>query len=80
MTLTLKVPPELALKLEAVAARKRIPKSKFVRDALITALSQEKEEPSLYDLMKDGIGCIKSGQRDLSTNPKHMEGFGQWRK
>jgi hypothetical protein len=23
------------------------------------------------------IGCIKDGPSDLSTNPKHMEGFGE---
>ncbi|TWT73845.1 hypothetical protein Pla123a_37390 [Posidoniimonas polymericola] len=23
------------------------------------------------------VGCIKDGPNDLSTNPKHMEGFGR---
>jgi len=76
-TLTLKVPRELAQKLEAVSARKRVSKSKIMRDALDVALRKVKAKPSLYDLMKDGLGCISSGKRDLSTNPKHMKGYGQ---
>ena len=77
-TITLKVPSEMAAKLEAVATKKRVPKSKYVREALSTALSKEKEYPSLYDLMKDAIGCF-DGPSDLSTNPKHMKGYGKWR-
>jgi predicted transcriptional regulator len=76
-TLTLKVPSELAAKLKAVAARKRVPKSQLMREALGTYLSKHKVKPSLYDRMKNGIGCIKSGKGDLSTNPKHLEGYGR---
>ncbi len=32
---------------------------------------------SAYEAMKDGCGIVRSGHRDLSTNPKHMEGFGR---
>jgi len=76
-TLTLKVPREMAQKLEAVATRKRVPKSKLMREALDVFLSKQKTKPSLYDRMKDGIGCISSGKGDLSTNPMHMEGYGR---
>jgi Arc/MetJ-type ribon-helix-helix transcriptional regulator len=76
-TITLKVPSETAAKLNAVAARKRVPKSKYVRDALNAALKKEKEQPSMYDLMKDAIGCF-DGPSDLSTNPKYMKGYGKW--
>jgi predicted transcriptional regulator len=79
-TLTLKVPRDLAQKLEAISARKRISKSKIIRDALDTAFRREKNRSNLYDSMKDGLGCINSGKRDLATNPKHLKGFGQWRK
>jgi metal-responsive CopG/Arc/MetJ family transcriptional regulator len=78
--LTLKVPRELAQKLEAVSVRKRVSKSKIIRDALDKALQREKNSPNLYDLMKDGLGCINSGKRDLATNPKHLKGLGQWQK
>jgi predicted transcriptional regulator len=79
-TLTLKVPDELAQKLAAVSARKRVSKSKIVREALIVVLRREKARPSLYDRMKNGLGCIDSGSKDLATNPKHLQGMGQWRR
>jgi metal-responsive CopG/Arc/MetJ family transcriptional regulator len=78
ITLTLKVPQELAQKLEAVSAQKRVPKSKYVRDVLSTALNKEKQGPSLHDLMKSAIGCF-DGPSDLSTNPKYLKGYGKWR-
>jgi len=79
-TITLKVPHVMAAKLEAVVARKRVPKSKYVRDALNAALKKEKEQPTMYDLMKDAIGCFDSGKTDVSTNPKYMKGYGKWRE
>ena len=79
MTISLKLPREMGLKLKAVAAQKRIPQSKYIRDLLGDALKKEKTGPTLYDLMKDGIGCFDSGLKDLATNPKHMKGFGKWR-
>jgi hypothetical protein len=79
-TLTFKVPREMALQLERKAVRKRVPKSKILRTALARELKTSKEEPSLYDAMKGAIGCFKSGVKDLATNPKHMKGFGKWRK
>jgi predicted DNA-binding protein len=79
-TITLKVPREMAAKLNAVVARKRVPKSKYVRNALDVALKKEKDELSLYDLMKDAIGCVNSGKKDLATNPKYMKGYGAWKR
>jgi predicted DNA-binding antitoxin AbrB/MazE fold protein len=34
--------------------------------------------PSLYDAFHEAglIGCVNDAPADLSTNPKHMEGFG----
>ncbi len=75
-TLTFKVPTELALKLKRESQRKRVPKSRILREALAKELKSVKGNPTLYDLMKDGIGCISSGKGDLSTNPKYLEGFG----
>ena len=33
--------------------------------------------PSALDRMQDGAGMIRSGHRDLATNPRHMKGFGR---
>lgn len=35
-----------------------------------------RQEESAAERMSNGIGAVRSGVGDLSTNPKHMEGFG----
>ncbi len=77
ITVTMKIPQEMAQKLEAVASRKRVPKSTLMREALGTYLKTQKTKTNLYERMKAGIGCIRSGKGDLSTNPKHMDGYGR---
>ena len=75
-TLTIELPDDLAARLEAASAQ-------LVRVALEKARPASgfpAEGPSAYDLMKDGFGCVSSGVRDLATNPKHLEGFGQWQR
>jgi len=51
------------------------------RPASATAARQESEETAFDVASRAGlIGCIKGAPRsptDLSTNPKHMEGFGR---
>ncbi|HEU0008325.1 MAG TPA: ribbon-helix-helix domain-containing protein [Verrucomicrobiae bacterium] len=84
-TLTIELPDDLAARLEAASARTRVPPAQLVRAALEKALSAYASDwpadgPSLYERMKDYIGCIDSGVTDLATNPKYMEGFGQWRR
>jgi predicted DNA-binding antitoxin AbrB/MazE fold protein len=34
--------------------------------------------PTLFEMLDEAglIGCVKGAPADLSTNPKHMEGFG----
>ena len=84
-TLTIELPADLAARLEATSAQTHVPPAQLVCAALEKVLpSPAAERPadgtSLYDLMKDGFGCVHSGVRDLGTNPKYMEGFGQWRR
>lgn len=80
-TMTVKLPDELAVRLEKRARRLGVSKSALLRGSLERDLGGEKgvveEEPSAYDLMKDGCGCVDSGVTDLATNPKHMERFGR---
>ena len=79
-TITVKLPDELALRLERRAALKGRSKSELVRESIeryFSAESAVEEPPSAYDLIKDDLGCIDSGVTDLSSNPKHMEGFGE---
>ena len=79
-TMTVKLPDEVAIRLEKRAERLGVSKSAVVRESLereLLSSDAPEDEPSAYDLMKDGFGCVNSGLGDLSTNPKHMEGFGR---
>lgn len=80
MTITVKVSAEVAAKLKAVCALKRISVSQYVRDAVEARLKRERPKRSLYDAMVEigAIGCFE-GPSDLSTNPKYLKGFGKWR-
>ena len=79
-TITCKLPNELAVRLEKRALRLGVSKSYLIRESIERDLGRNgavEEEPSAYDLMKDGCGCVDSGVTDLATNPKHMKGFGR---
>jgi hypothetical protein len=47
-----------------------------VRQALEQGIASASEQPSCMDLTADLVGCSQ-GQRDLSTNPRHMDDFGR---
>ena len=84
-TLTIELPDDLAARLEAASAQTHVPPAQLVRAALEKALPAPAPDwpmggPSLYERMRDFIGCIDSGVTDLATNPKYLEGFGQWRR
>jgi hypothetical protein len=84
-TLTIELPDDLAARLEAASAQTHVPPAQLVRAALEKALPAPVADwpadgPSAYDLMKDGFGCVSTGIGDLSTNPKHMEGYGRSRQ
>jgi len=79
-TITVKLPDELALRLEKRAKRLGKSKSALVRESVERELTPDgliEEEPSMYALTQEDCGCIDSGVNDLATNPKHMEGFGR---
>lgn len=75
-TLSLKLPERLhALLLTAVLERQK-GKSELVREALAAYLVNTNRPGSFADLTGDLAGKIK-GPRDLSTHPRHFDGFGQ---
>lgn len=79
-TMTVKLPDELAARLEKRAKRLGVSKSALVRESVDRAMTETVstgEQPSMYDLVKDDLGCVDSGLSDLSTHPKHMKGFGR---
>lgn len=76
-TITCRISERLNAELEAVARERRVSKSAVVRQALESQARRAKRGagPSLFDLVKHVAGRLH-GPRDLSTNGKHLEGFG----
>jgi predicted transcriptional regulator len=85
-TLTIELSDDIAARLAAASEREHVPPAQIVQAALEKALpAPEEEKPAgrtLYDAMKEAgaIGCISTGIGDLSTNKRHMEGYGRSRK
>jgi len=74
-TVSVKRPSPLAAWLTQQARKLRRSKSALVRAALEQQRSEQGKGTCL-DLMEDLCGCIR-GPRDLSINPKHLEGLGK---
>ena len=51
--------------------------SEIVRRGLQLVARQELQRRSALDLAGRSVGRFKKGPRDLSTNRKHLEGFGE---
>ncbi len=78
-TITFKVDEDLAQRLDELADQQHTTRSAVIRSAIDQYVEQEErigESPSAYELAKEAAGCFE-GPEDLSTNPKHMEGFGE---
>lgn len=78
-TISLKLPEALLARLEKESRARRMNKSALVRAALERELSAPKrnQKPSCYDLARDLAGSIKGLPKDIATNPKYLEGFGE---
>lgn len=50
--------------------------SAIVRRGLQLVAAEERRRRSALELAGGSVGRFKNGPRDLSTNPKHLEGFG----
>jgi Arc/MetJ-type ribon-helix-helix transcriptional regulator len=81
VTVSVKLSPALASRLTAEARKKRVSKSDLIRDSLQRTLTLDKNKsarkPTVGDLVGHLMGKLKGGPHDLSTNKKHMEGFGE---
>ena len=79
VTMTVKLPPATSARLAAAAKARRVSKSAIVRELIDKHFRSngKKHRPTFGELAGDLIGSIKGGPRDLSTNPKYMDGFGE---
>jgi predicted transcriptional regulator len=77
-TLTVKLPPNLAARLETLVRRRKLKKSALVREAIERLVSEDSRptQGSFLELAADLAG-IYEGPKDLSSNPKHMRGYGK---
>ena len=77
-TISLKLPEPLADRLAAEARARQKPKSALVREFIERGLSATKVKgrPSFHALAKDKAARFR-GPRDLASNPRHLEGFGE---
>lgn len=78
-TLTVKIPPPLGAKLDALVRRRKQSKSELVREAIERLVDEGggSTSVSVFSLVKDLKGIVKNAPKDLSTNPRHMRGFGK---
>ena len=72
------MPEDLLADLEREAKARRVSKSALVRESLEATLHRSgRGAASCYDLARDLAGTLKGLPRDLASNPKYMEGFGE---
>lgn len=76
-TMTLKLPRELDQALERLARQRGTTRSAVIREALAVYARRPRE--TLSDVAGDLFGAFPGGQRDLSTNTQHLDGFGETR-
>lgn len=77
-TISIKLPDDLASRLDALARAENTSRSALFREALSDRLkaSARRTKPTLYELSSDLCGTGASGIGDLASSPKHLDGFG----
>jgi Arc/MetJ-type ribon-helix-helix transcriptional regulator len=78
-TVTLKLPEGLATRLNAAVRRRSTTRSALIREALEAHLgsSAEAARGSCLELASDLIGSLGRLPRDLSSNRRHLKGYGR---
>jgi hypothetical protein len=82
-TLSIKVPSEMKTRLRAIARARKTKPSTLLRDALENVLNgaTRNGRATCGELSKDLFDNLEpGGPTDLATNPKHLRGFGKWRR
>jgi len=78
-SISVKIPHGLKLRMERESSRRGVSKSRLIRDALENAFGQRKpmRGATVFDLTRDLCGSVRGGARDLSSNKKHLAGYGR---
>lgn len=74
-SMSIKLPRTLSAKVSRLAKRRNVSRTEVVRHALeaYTAADRSSAGGAVGDLK----GCLKGLPRDLSTNQKHLKGYGE---
>jgi len=77
-TVAVKLPDSLLAEIENAAKEKGENRSALIRQAIeeFLAMKGKLRKGSCLDLARDLAGAVKE-KADLSTNEKHMDGYGQ---
>lgn len=73
-TVSFKLPEQLDDALSEMARRRNSSRSALVREALQALATDDRR--SVTAIVDERVGAL-DGPRDLSTNPKHMKGYGK---
>ena len=76
--ITVRFPAELRQRLKSAARRTGTRESGLIRAAVERQLAAEEDTLTAYEHAEKAglIGIVKGASRDLSTNPRHFDGFG----
>jgi hypothetical protein len=72
--MSIKLPRSLSARVSQVARRRNVTRTQVVREAL--ELYVRDEGAPRAGRLDDLKGCLKGLPRDLSTNAKHLKGYG----
>ena len=75
-TISVKLPDSLALRLRRAMARRRTTQSEVIREALEAHLAAA-SPGSCSEIVGDLAGSLRGGPADLSSNKRHLKGFGR---
>lgn len=75
-TVSFKLPPKLDEALDELARSRRTTRSELVREAIEALAKAGGRRPSVTALAADLVGSV-DGPTDLSTNRKHLAGYGK---
>jgi predicted DNA-binding protein len=77
--ITVRIPETLTVRLRSRSRAKGTTESDLVREALESYLGSEPAGRTAYELAEEVgiVGSVRNAPRDLSTNPRHLKGFGK---
>ena len=75
-TWTIKLPGQLSERVTRLARKRRVTRSALVREAL-DRLTTDQGKESFVDRIAAFVGVADDLPSDLSSNPRHLKGYGK---